>query len=211
MIQFIAAIIISYLIGSIPTSIIAGRLLKGIDIRDFGSGNAGATNVYRVLGPIPAIVVVLTDAAKGVAAVLLVAAIVPYSFLGDTDGIRILCGLSAIVGHSFPIWANFRGGKGVGTAAGVMFSIIPLESFLLLILFIIVVAVSRYVSLASIMAGIFLSLILLFEKYWLGKEISDILFAVSVFISIFVLFSHHSNIKRLIQGKENKFGKRIKL
>jgi len=161
MIEPAISIIVSYLVGAIPTSIIAGRFLKGIDIRQHGSGNAGATNVYRVLGPIPAITVLFIDAGKGVLAALWFANWISPDILGDPTNAKILCGLAAMIGHTFPVWAGFKGGKGIGTAAGVMISIIPIETVILLVIFIVVVAVTRYVSLGSIVAGLLLPMIML--------------------------------------------------
>ncbi|MCP4631692.1 MAG: glycerol-3-phosphate 1-O-acyltransferase PlsY [candidate division Zixibacteria bacterium] len=211
MLELIGAIIVSYLVGGIPTSIIAGRLLKGIDIREHGSGNAGATNVYRVLGPVPGIVVILIDAGKGVLSVLLFAQFVPPDIINDAAGIQIICGFTAILGHSFPVWAGFRGGKGIGTGAGVLFSIIPLISAIAVSIFIIAVALTKYISLGSMLATISVSLMLLIEKYFLGKDTSPILLYVCIVLTIFVLFSHKANIKRILNGTENRFGKSVKI
>jgi glycerol-3-phosphate acyltransferase PlsY len=210
MIELIIALILSYLVGGIPTSIIAGRILKGIDIRDHGSGNAGATNVYRVLGPVPAAVVVLIDAGKGIISVLLISTIVPQMLLNDPVGMKTICGMAAVIGHSFPLWAGFRGGKGVGTGAGVMFSLIPAETAILLAIFIIIVIITRYVSLGSISVAVLLPAFLIIEKYLLNRDISNILLVVSLFISVFIIFSHRSNIRRLMDGKENRIGGRVK-
>lgn len=210
MIELIIALMLSYLVGGIPTSIIAGRILKGIDIRDHGSGNAGATNVYRVLGPVPAVIVVLIDAGKGIVSVLLISNIVPQTLLNDPVGIKIICGMAAVIGHSFPVSAGFRGGKGVGTGAGVMFSLIPAETAILLVIFIIIVIITRYVSLGSISVAVLLPVFLIIEKYLLNRDISDILLVVSLFISVFIVFSHRSNIRRLMDGRENRIGGRVK-
>lgn len=210
MIELIIALMLSYLVGGIPTSIIAGRILKGIDIRDHGSGNAGATNVYRVLGPVPAVIVVLIDAGKGIVSVLLISNIVPQTLLNDPVGIKIICGMAAVIGHSFPVSAGFRGGKGVGTGAGVMFSLIPVETAILLVIFIIIVIITRYVSLGSISVAVLLPVFLIIEKYLLNRDISDILLVVSLFISVFIVFSHRSNIRRLMDGRENRIGGRVK-
>ncbi len=208
--EIIIAVILSYLVGAIPTSIIAGKLLKGIDVREHGSGNAGATNVYRVLGALPAVAVLLLDAGKGVLAVFVFASLVSEGFIGDPVAIQLICGLVAILGHSFPVWAGFKGGKGVGTGAGVMFSITPVVTAILVTIFIIVVATTRYVSLGSVIASALLPVAILFEKFILGMEVSIALIWICILLAIFVVLTHRANIKRLLAGTENKFGKKTK-
>ncbi|MBD3232282.1 MAG: glycerol-3-phosphate 1-O-acyltransferase PlsY [candidate division Zixibacteria bacterium] len=210
MLDFAAAVVLSYLVGAIPTSIIAGKLLKGIDIREHGSGNAGATNVYRVLGAVPAVVVLLLDAGKGVLAVFVFAPLASERLIGDPVAVELICGLVAILGHSFPVWASFKGGKGVGTGAGVMFSIIPIVTAILVAIFILVVAITRYVSLGSVVASVLLPIAVLFEKFILGMKVSNILIWICIFLALFVVLSHRANIKRLIAGTEHKFGEKTK-
>ncbi len=199
---------LSYLLGSIPTSIIVSQRYKGIDIRNYGSKNAGATNVYRVLGPVPAFIVLFFDAVKGMLAVL---AISQLSF-GDPHSnlilVRILAGIAAIVGHTFPIYAGFKGGKGIGTGLGVLLALIPREVVMALGLFVIVVAATRYVSLGSLAAVTFIFLALIVEKYYLRLKVDPELLIACLFLAILVFFTHRSNIKRLLNGTEDKLGQK---
>ena len=200
--------IASYLLGSVPFSIILGRLWKGIDVREHGSRNAGVTNVYRVAGILPATAVLILDAAKGAAAVLLVTRIsldpVPISPID----LRLLAGILVIAGHVFPIFANFRGGKGIATGLGALVCIIPLEVALALILFVLIVATTRYVSLGSLSATTLVLVALMLEKCYLGRDVPTTLLIAVFFLTAFIFFNHRSNIKRLLQGSENKFGRR---
>ncbi|MFQ6617929.1 MAG: glycerol-3-phosphate 1-O-acyltransferase PlsY, partial [Fidelibacterota bacterium] len=158
MLSLILIVISGYLVGSIPTSIIAGKLLRGIDIRKHGSGNAGATNVFRVLGPKPGIAVMLIDIGKGVLATLVISSIrvdpVPLS----AALVQIIAGLSAVSGHIWTIFARFRGGKGVGTAAGMVFSLFPIAALICLGVFVVIVISTRYVSIASMSSAVALPL-----------------------------------------------------
>jgi glycerol-3-phosphate acyltransferase PlsY len=201
---------LSYLLGSIPTSIIVSKIQKGIDIRDYGSKNAGATNVYRVLGPVPALIVLASDAAKGVIAVLCISQL----FFGDSYSnlilVRILAGIFAIVGHIYPVYAGFKGGKGIGTGLGVLLALIPREVIMALGLFLIVVTVTRYVSLGSLAAATFIFLALVVEKYYLGVRVDQELVIACLFLTVLVFYTHRSNIKRLLSGTESKFGQKDK-
>jgi glycerol-3-phosphate acyltransferase PlsY len=204
MLSLSVIIVLSYLLGSIPTSIIISRIYKGIDIRDYGSKNAGATNVYRVLGIVPAAIVLIFDAFKGIVAVFLISQI----SLGDPNLsmiiLKLLAGIAAIVGHIFPVYVGFRGGKGIGTGLGVLLALIPREVIMALGLFIIVVAATRYVSLGSLAAAIFIFLALLVEKFYLEVEVHPELVVACLFLTILVFFTHRSNIKRLLKGTETK-------
>jgi glycerol-3-phosphate acyltransferase PlsY len=200
--------ILSYLLGSIPFGIIISRIWKGVDIRDYGSKNAGFTNVYRVLGPLPAVIVLILDIAKGMVAVLLITKIsfdsVPLSLID----LKILTGIFVILGHVFPIFAGFRGGKGIATGMGVLVSIIPVEIALALVLFVLIVAVTRYVSLGSLSATTFIFLALIFERCYLEYQVPTQLIVMISFLTVFIFFNHRSNIKRLLAGTENKFGRK---
>ncbi len=199
--------VLSYLLGSVPFSIITGRLWKGIDIREYGSRNAGVTNVYRVVGALPAAVVLILDAAKGAAAVLLLTQISFAPIHMNPIDLKLLAGILAIVGHVFPIFANFKGGKGIATGLGALVSIIPVEVGLALALFVLIVAATRYVSLGSLCAASLVLVALLIEKYYLGREVPATLLIAIFLLTAFIFFNHRSNIKRLLRGNENRLGR----
>lgn len=209
MLTTIIVIILSYLLGSIPFGVIIGRIWKGIDIRDFGSKSAGFTNVHRVIGTAPAIIVLVLDIAKGMIAVLLVAHINLGATRMNLIDLEVIAGALVIVGHVFPVFFGFRGGKGIATGLGVLWSIIPVEVSLALMLFLIIVAITRYISLGSLSASIFILLALVFEKYYLKTEVPSLLFIMIVFLTAFIFYNHRSNIKRLLNGTESKFGRKI--
>jgi len=204
MLNILLTLLIAYLIGSLPTALIAGKLLKKIDIREHGSGNAGATNVFRVLGWKAGLVVLLIDMFKGFACVWWIpslAVVNPDSFIY----IQILAGIAAIAGHIWTIFAKFRGGKGVGTAAGVFLGLQPGPVMICLIIFIGVVYKSRYVSLGSMIAAFLLPIILLIQKYFLQVEIPMPMIVLSILLAVLIIITHRSNINRLIQGTESEF------
>ncbi|WP_028548682.1 glycerol-3-phosphate 1-O-acyltransferase PlsY [Paenibacillus sp. UNC451MF] len=191
----VISIIIAYLLGSISFSYLAGKMLKGIDIRNHGSGNAGATNTLRVLGVGPAVTVLILDALKGVAAVLV------GRWLGQGDVlIEVLCGLAAISGHNWPIYFGFRGGKGIATTIGVMITLAPMAVVYAGIVCILAIALTRYVSLGSLL---FTALLPLF--IWFMRGPIEI-FWLSLFVFVFAWVRHRSNIVKLIKGQENKLG-----
>ncbi|MBC8525089.1 MAG: glycerol-3-phosphate acyltransferase [Chlorobium phaeobacteroides] len=228
MFTLIVILAVSYLIGSIPTSIIAGRLLKGIDIRDFGSGNAGGTNAFRVLGWKAGLTVTILDIVKGAIAAISVVVFFeshPIGPLPDINPIalRLIAGLSAVFGHVFTVFAGFKGGKGVSTAAGMMFGIAPVTTLIVLGVFLLVVFLSRYVSVASILAAIAFPVIIAVRKYLFdlgeGLDYYIRMFNTNVFIHdsldyhllIFgfivaaaIMYTHRANIRRLLSGKENR-------
>ena len=201
-------VILAYVLGSIPFAVIIGRIWKGIDIREHGSRNAGFTNVYRVIGPLPAAVVLILDIGKGAAAVLLSIHILPQTLPLSPVDVKILAALCVILGHVFPLFAGFRGGKGIATGLGALLSIMPLEATLALVLFVLIVAATRYVSLGSLCAAVFIFLALLFERYYLKVQVNGHLIAAMLLLNGFVFFNHRGNIKRLLRGTENKFGRR---
>jgi glycerol-3-phosphate acyltransferase PlsY len=190
----IVAILIGYLLGSISTSTILGRLVAGIDIREHGSGNAGATNTLRVLGPKLAGVVFLLDALKGVIAVVLA------RWLEVPDTFVVLTGVAVIAGHNWPVFFNFRGGKGIATTIGVMFSLVPAAALGAALIALIALLLTRYVSLASMIFTCLLPIIIANNGYhqayiWFG-----------VVVAVLSLWRHRENIKRLLKGRENKIG-----
>jgi glycerol-3-phosphate acyltransferase PlsY len=200
MITKILLILISYLLGSIPSALIVGKLWKGIDVRNHGSGNLGATNVLRVLGWGPAIVTALMDVGKGVLAVYLAVSIL------KNDHIAILlCIISAVIGHSFPIFAGFRGGRSVGISFGILFYLFPKTSLTVLIIAIIIVSITKYKSVASIISAIIYPFIL----YSLERPVMVYMICV-VIVCLFIIYRHIPNIKRLIRGEEHKIDWRIK-
>ena len=188
------AAVASYLIGSIPNGFILARLTKGIDIRQFGSGNIGATNVWRTLGPVPGIIVLLLDMSKGVASVLI------GRYLGGV-GTELIAAFLALCGHSWPIFLKFKGGKIVATGGGIILAISPLTTLVALVVLLITVAISRYVSLGSILAAITVPVTMII----LRMNILYILFGVV--IAVFVIYKHRPNIKRILSGTEFKVGK----
>lgn len=194
-------IIIAYLIGSIPTSVIIGRVFYNIDVREYGSGNAGATNTFRVLGKKAGIPVLILDVLKGTAAVYL-------SYLTDVAllsrnnlvDLQLSLGVSALIGHIFPIYVGFRGGKGIATLLGMMIAIHPKAAGLSAIVFLSVFFISKFVSLSSMLAAISFPLIIIV----VFKTTITSLVIFSLFIAILVLFTHQKNIERLIRREESK-------
>ena len=194
-------VIIAYLLGSIPTSVWVSKSMFDIDIREYGSGNAGATNTFRVLGPKWGSFVMLVDVTKGALATSLYI-LMPYYLTNELarTNFMIILGLVAVVGHIFPIFANFKGGKGVATLLGMALAIQPIVALLCLVVFLITLISTRFVSLCSILAGIaFMVLILFIFK---EKETMYRLFAVIV--AVMVVITHQKKITRLIKGTENK-------
>lgn len=204
MLNILLILFIAYLIGSFPTAIIAGKLLKKIDIREHGSGNAGATNVFRVLGWKAGLVVLLLDMFKGFASVWWV----PNIAVTNPDYlvyVQIFAGIASIAGHIWTIFAHFRGGKGVGTAAGVFLGLQPAQVIICLIIFIGVVYKTKYVSLGSMIAAFLLPLILIIQKFILEVNIEIPMIILSAILAFLIILTHRSNISRLIQGTESKF------
>ncbi|MDP3024655.1 MAG: glycerol-3-phosphate 1-O-acyltransferase PlsY [candidate division Zixibacteria bacterium] len=209
MLQLLLIAVSSYLLGSVPLGIIISKLWKGIDIREHGSKNPGATNVYRVVGPIPALIVLILDIGKGLVATLLLSRIsIGQPFLNPVS-LMILAGIAVILGHVFPVFVGFKGGKGVATGLGVLLSLAPLETAFALLLFLIIVALTRYVSLGSLSSASFILLALIFKKYYFHKPVSLELLVTVLVLTIFIFYTHRSNIKRLLNGTENKFGKKV--
>lgn len=192
----------SYLLGSIPAAYIAGKV-KGVDLRKHGSGNLGATNVFRVLGAKIGIAVFLFDMAKGGVPVYFFPHAIPTS---NPVIFAIACGVAAIVGHVRPIYLKFgKGGKGVATAAGVFLALAPLQTLITLLVFAAVLFISGYVSLGSLTSAVALPILLAATV-----GIASPMFAVSIVIALFVFWTHRANIKRLRAGEEHRFGKKGK-
>lgn len=197
----IALIILAYLIGSIPTSVWISRSLFRIDIRDYGSGNAGATNTFRVLGSKWGTLVMLIDLVKGLVAVKL-AFILPFYAENDfaRTNFQIGLGLAAVLGHIFPIWAEFRGGKGVATLLGLVIGISPLSALGCVGVFLLVLYLTRFVSLSSILASMAFPVFIL-VIYNVHNPTYRI-FAIAV--AALVILTHQKNIGRLLAGSESK-------
>lgn len=199
--KIVLSIFLAYLTGSIPTSVWAGKFFHGIDIRDHGSGNAGATNTMRILGMKTGIPVLLFDIFKGWLAVKYVNLFKVYPEGTDLFmNFSILLGVLAVLGHIFPIYAGFRGGKGVATIFGVLLALSPLATVLAAMLFLIVLLLSGYVSLSSILAGISFPvwLIFVFNTPFTGLKI------FSGMVALGLILTHRKNIGRLKEGKEPK-------
>ena len=206
MISIIGVVLLSYIIGSVPTSIILSKFLKGIDIRDFGSGNAGGTNVLRTLGWGPGLVVIFVDVAKGWVAAYYIASLGYENGILSPMLVQIIAGVSAILGHVYTVFARFKGGKGVGTAAGMLLAIYPVALTFCLIVFLIVAFTSKYVSLASMLAAITLPVSLYLLELYAGSSTPPVQFYFALFVMLFILYTHRSNIRRLLKGEENRFG-----
>ncbi|SUZ95658.1 uncharacterized protein METZ01_LOCUS48512 [marine metagenome] len=208
--EVVTLLILSYLTGSIPTSIIVSRIAKNIDIREHGSGNAGATNVYRILGWKYALIVLSLDIFKAWLPTAIYATKIFLSIsIPDIGFIQILCGFSAVLGHTYPIFARFKGGKGVGSLIGVLLALFPFAFPLCLIVAIFVVVTTGYVSLGSIFAAISLPIIILILP-GLGiitPNLSLVIF--SLLVPWFVIYTHRSNISRIRNGTENRFDKAL--
>ncbi len=194
-------VILAYMIGSIPTAVWVSKSIFGIDIREYGSGNAGATNTFRVLGTTWGSFVMFVDVLKGVIATSLYI-FIPFYLTDELarTNFMIILGMTAVLGHIFPIWANFRGGKGVATLLGMAMAIQPAVALICLVVFIITLLSTRFVSLSSMLAGVaFMVLILFIFK---EKETTYRLFAIVV--AFMVIVTHQKNITRLFKGTENK-------
>lgn len=203
-------LILSYLAGSIPTAIMVSKVVMKDDIRNHGSGNAGATNVFRVMGWKPALFVVLVDIGKGTLATMVFASL--WTGIIPLDGllIRLLAGLAAIVGHIWTVFAGFRGGKGMGTAFGVLIGLAPTASLVSLVIWLILVFATRIVSIGSLSAGLVFPGTLFVQKYLLNENVPAMLLIMGVLLGILVFVTHRSNIGRLIRGEENRFGSQTK-
>ncbi len=213
MLNLAIILILSYLVGSIPTSIIVSRLVKGIDIRDYGSGNAGGTNTIRVLGWKYGLFVILFDAFKGAFAVVVIARLfggnLPFSNQTPFDNftlVQILAGLAAVLGHVWTIFAGFKGGKGIATALGFLVTIVTVDMLIAVAVFFIIVLATKYVSLGSIAAAIALPLTMIIRENVFGVNIEGYhtILPFVILTSALVIYTHRKNIVRLIKGNENK-------
>ena len=201
--DYIIFSIVAYLLGSIPSAVWVGKAWYNIDVREHGSKNAGATNTFRVLGKKPGIVVLSIDIIKGALATFLPFIILQSALIIENDQIiqiQLLAAIFAVVGHVFPIFAQFKGGKGVATSLGVIIGIQPLAALICVVLFLIVFILFQFVSLGAIVAALSFPLIIRFVI----QEDSNWLLSFSVLLSFLVIFAHRKNIGRLIKGEESK-------
>ena len=199
---YILVVVIAYLLGSIHTGFLVAKA-KGVDIRTVGSGNIGATNVFRFLGKPAGVFVLLADAAKGWLAVFLVAKWVANWFFPDASALSrewfYLCaGMAAILGHNYTCWLHFKGGKGIATSAGVLVALVPVPLLIILSVWIVAFVLSRYVSLASICA----SFTLPFASWFVGTSLKLII--VTAALGALAIYKHRANIQRLIKGTESR-------
>ncbi|HZR20480.1 MAG TPA: glycerol-3-phosphate 1-O-acyltransferase PlsY [Verrucomicrobiae bacterium] len=203
---YILTVLLAYLLGSIPTGFLVGKA-RGIDIRTLGSGNIGATNVLRYLGTVAGVMVLLADALKGFLAVAGLTRLIWHVF-GTTpdplnrEWLEIAAGLGAIVGHNFTCWLRFKGGKGIATSAGVLVALVPYALLIILGVWIIVLALTRYVSLASICA----SFTLPFAVWITGGSFTMI--AITAAMTALAIYKHKSNMQRLFKGTETRLGQK---
>jgi glycerol-3-phosphate acyltransferase PlsY len=198
---------VSYLLGSVPFGYILVRLFQGIDVRSIGSGNIGATNVARTGGKKLAIITLLLDALKGWLPVFLVLHLhgIPAASAPQLHTLAALAALAAVIGHMFPVWLGFKGGKGVATGLGVFLALAPLAVLIAMVPFFAIVAFTRYVSLGSILAAATFPVAL----WWLERELFPApALALCVGVSLLVIVRHHQNIGRLLAGTESRFGAR---
>ncbi len=205
---YAAVIVIGYLLGSIPTGFLVARA-RGVDIRTVGSGNIGATNVFRYLGKPAGVFVLFVDALKGFVAVFVVARLAYAWFLPDRgettfDAIRVCAGVAAVLGHNFTCWLHFKGGKGIATSAGVLIALVPASLLIILSVWIVVFALSRYVSLASICA----SFTLPFAAWFTRETVAMI--AITGAMAALAIYKHRANIKRLLNGTESRIALKSK-
>ena len=190
--DYVIITVLGYLIGSIPNGLIIGKRLYNVDLRQFGSKNIGATNAYRTLGLWPAVWVFLTDAAKGVIAVHFA------SFLIGTPIALLIGGIAAIVGHNWSVFLHFTGGRGVATGLGVIAVLVPKITIIIFLVWVVIVYITRYVSLASIVAAALVPVMM----WFMGERIEFLYFGILA--ALFVIIRHRPNIERLLKGQELK-------
>ena len=210
MLSLLLILVLSYLIGSIPSSVWLGKLVHGVDVRDHGSNNAGATNAFRVLGWQVGASALAFDMGKGAFAASVLALIrvdtLPALGAWELDTVvALLAGLAAILGHMFPLYLGFDGGKGVATTAGVLLAITPITMLIVMAIFVAVLLPSGDVSLASMLSAISFSVTAAIQKYGFGADLDPSILIVGVLLALGIVFAHRSNIKRLMAGEENQF------
>jgi glycerol-3-phosphate acyltransferase PlsY len=212
-------VILSYLVGSIPNSIIISKAVSGIDIRNHGSGNAGGTNVMRVLGWKYGVIVILLDALKGAVAVVIISRLfygpLPFENVSPFDDftlVQIIAGMSAVIGHVWTVFAGFKGGKGIATALGMLLTLITVDMLIAVGIFTLVVLISKYVSLGSIIAAISVPATLFIRENLFHVDIPgySTLLPFIIAVTALVIFTHRKNLVRILNGSENKISFRKK-
>jgi len=212
-------VILSYLVGSIPNSIIISKAVSGIDIRNHGSGNAGGTNVMRVLGWKYGLFVIFLDALKGAVAVVIISRLfygpLPFENVSPFDDftlVQIIAGMSAVIGHVWTVFAGFKGGKGIATALGMLLTLITVDMLIAVGIFTLVVLISKYVSLGSIIAAISVPATLIIRENLFHVDIPgySTLLPFIVGVTALVIFTHRKNLVRILNGSENKISFRKK-
>ncbi|KOY85024.1 acyl-phosphate glycerol 3-phosphate acyltransferase [bacterium 336/3] len=203
-IAVIVVCILAYFLGSIPTAVWVGTKIYGKDVRDFGSGNAGATNTFRVLGKKAGIFVLFFDVLKGFLATHLGTLLLERDNIVKDDLIyyQMACGILAIIGHIYPIFANFKGGKGVATILGMVIALHPQVSLLSILVFLLILIATHYVSLGSIIAGFSFPIFLMTVPVFRQNNPTLVIF--STILALVLVYTHRVNIKRLLAGNENK-------
>ena len=202
---FYLFLIVAYLLGGIPFGLIVGYLAGHGDIRKKGSGNIGATNVWRVAGPGAAVFAFAGDIGKGVVSVWLAMAFYHAGWLIPETAARLLFGLAAVLGHTFPAFLGFKGGKGVATALGVFITLMPIQTLIAFAVFVLMVLLFRYISLGSIAGAVTLALVLWIERVGMHRDIDNLYLIAVTLLALLILATHRQNIKRLLNGTENRF------
>lgn len=216
MLSLLLVIVFSYLVGSFPTALVIGKYFRRIDLRYYGSKNVGSTNAFRVFGWKYGLLVQAIDVSKGLIATLFIARtfygalpfenITPFE---DLTLVQIIAGVTAVLGHVFTIFANFRGGKGINTAAGMLVILAPIDATISIGVFILILLSSGYVSLGSITAAFTFPVVLFIRENLFNVEINgySTLIYFSIIVCVFLIYNHRANIKRLLYGEENRFEK----
>jgi len=214
LLRLVIIIVQSYLIGAIPFALIIGRVFYGVDVRTLGSGNLGSTNVYRNLGWKPGVAVQILDIAKGLVPVLLVASFfdtqMPFENhtpFEDSTVVRLIAGVTAVIGHMWSVFAGFRGGKGINTSMGMLIAVAPVELAIAAGVFLLLIGFFGYVSLGSMVAAMVIPVTMFIRRNVLNVEIDGYLTLICFLIalSVMVLYAHRSNLQRLVEGTEHRF------
>jgi len=201
--SLVLTVAIGYVCGSLPFGLWIGRLFHGVDVRTLGSGNLGATNVYRTLGPPAGIATLLLDMAKGALPVFLIPrTALAASFPGGGAWCAIAAGMAALLGHAWSFLADFRGGKGVATAGGVMLALAPLATLIALVIFTVTVAISRYISLGSVVSAALFPVVV---ALLVPRGVHQPVFALSLVMAAVIILRHRANLRRLAHGEERRF------
>lgn len=200
------ALTTAYLLGAIPFALLIARVAGVGDLRRIGSGNLGATNVWRAAGAPAGVAVFMADIGKGAAAIMAAKFFLEHSSqsLVSFDIVLVVAGLMAVLGHVFPVYLGFRGGKGAATGLGMMAMLLPMPTLVAFIVFAVVAAVWRYISLATIVGTVSLFVAVTVQKFWLAQEVDFVYFILTLVLAILIVFTHRRNISRLMSGSENR-------